>query len=100
MRETWRRWSTWLGWGALALFAVSLGLTAVALANGVHCPDCDQHALGDAAYRYWSRYFLVKAGAYGASAMLGLVALPFARRRWPALLGFLGALFAFTLTPM
>ncbi len=45
-------------------------------------------------------HFFVKDGVYGGAALLGLVALPFAHRRWPALLGFLGAFFAFALTPL
>jgi hypothetical protein len=36
----------------------SYGLLFVALAAGVHCPQCDQQALG-ARYHFWRDYFSV-----------------------------------------
>src|SRR6185295_16898932 len=60
MREL-RRALTVVGELSVGLVAASLAMTAFALFNGIHCPECDERLLG-AAYAWWARYFQVKTG--------------------------------------
>lgn len=101
MREKYGRHFLKVGLAGFGALVLAFSLTGVALANGVHCPECDRHSLTDAQYAFWSNYFVAKNGVYGASAVLLAVASPFAApRRWPFVFGLALALFAFGLTPL
>ena len=83
------------GVGATALAAA---MFVFALANGVHCPACDAHRLGDR-YAAWQTFFNVKDGLWLAGFVLSLLGTPLAHRRLPGILGALAAFIGFTLQP-
>ena len=101
MREKFGQRFFKLGLAGFALLVLAFCLTGIALANGVHCPECDQHHLSDAQYVFWQRYFVAKDGMYGSAAVLFAVASPLASpRRWPFIFGLGIALLAFAFTPL
>jgi hypothetical protein len=90
-----------VGSAGVAVLVLAFCLTGIALANGVHCPECDQHHLTDAQYTFWQGYFVAKNGVYGGAVILFAIASPLASpRRWPFIFGLAIALFAFAFTPM
>jgi hypothetical protein len=90
-----------LGSAGVAVLLLAFCLTGVALANGVHCPECDQGHLSAEQFSFWKSYFVAKDGVYGGAALLLAIASPLASpRRWPFVFALAIALFAFMLTPM
>ena len=80
---------TKLGVASLVAAGLSLGMLLVALALGVHCPECDRWKLGDA-YVLWSGYFALQHAVALASVLPALAALLVAERRRYAVVARLG----------
>jgi hypothetical protein len=74
-----------LGPVGLGLVASGIALFGYALFQGVHCPHCDAHLLGDG-LPGWVRYFWIKDGLVVLGGTLGLSSLAGTQgRAWGAL---------------
>ena len=81
--------------------AIAFALSGVALANGVHCPECDRSELTEFQFAFWKNYFMVKEVIYAGATLLLAIAIPYATpRRWPFVFGLALALMALAFTPL
>ena len=75
-----RRTATYVGISSLILVVASYGLLFVALAAGVHCPQCDQQALG-ARYYFWQDYFSVMHATFIVGVVVATISVGAAHMR-------------------
>jgi hypothetical protein len=93
-----RKWSTRVAFAGAAITVLAAVLFGFALANGVHCPECDARELGDR-YAAWKTFFNVKDALWVAGLALSVLGTPLANRRLPGIFGVLVALIGITLQP-
>lgn len=71
---------TVLSIGALVMVLISVAMFGIALAFGVHCPECARVPLGEG-YEFWRGYFRLIDFMHLIGGVVALVSLPFAHRR-------------------
>lgn len=82
----WRRWFTRAGVLGLVVGLASVAMFVIALSNGVHCPHCDAHELGER-LAWWERWFDVKDALWLVSAPASLAGAVLGERRRAGVVG-------------
>lgn len=94
-----RTTATYVGISSLVLVVASYGLLFVALAAGVHCPECDQQALG-ARYYFWHDYFSVMHATFIVGIVAAAISVVAAYKRRNAVIAICLAILFLGLMPL